>query len=395
MSKFILDIDIDVPDIWYIDDCNLTEEEKKEATKDYINRLWYYKVYCALIKKCQKIESEGYSKDTYTEKHHILPKCMFPDGTSKKDMNKNNIVRMSARYHIMAHLLLSKIYPDNNKIVFAAYKVITYSSSDKMKSERDKAMLKLSTKTISLARESSRKAISEMISGSKNYMYGKHLSEETKEKLSKSLKGRKMSEESKKKISNSLKGRVFSEETLKRMSIANKKKAKKGYRMSEESKEKLRKSKLGFKHTEETKKKISEKRKGRVITKEVREKISNTLKKLGNRLTDKGRESLSKSAKENAKTRVITEETRKKLSIASKKVMNNPEIRKKISDSNKGEKNKLSKRVIFPDGTIYPCVREAAEQLGIARKTLRNWINNHPERGYKFDNTNNKNKDNS
>lgn len=44
--------------------------------------------------------------DCYKEKHHIIPKCM---GGSD---NKDNLVDLTPREHFIAHLLLTKIYPD-------------------------------------------------------------------------------------------------------------------------------------------------------------------------------------------------------------------------------------------------------------------------------------------
>lgn len=49
----------------------------------------------------------------YTEIHHILPKCM--GGTNEKD----NLVRLTAREHYLAHRLLTKIYPNNVRLLHA------------------------------------------------------------------------------------------------------------------------------------------------------------------------------------------------------------------------------------------------------------------------------------
>ena len=81
------------------------------------------------------------------------------------------------------------------------------------------------------------------------YMLGKHLSEETKKKMSDAKKGKKFSEEHKKKLSEAHKN--ISKETRKKMSDA--KKGKKNH--------------LGKRHSEETKKKLSEKSKGNTYTK--------------------------------------------------------------------------------------------------------------------------------
>ena len=47
----------------------------------------------------------------YTECHHIVPKCM--NGTD----SSYNLVLLTAREHVIAHVLLSKIFPDNLKII--------------------------------------------------------------------------------------------------------------------------------------------------------------------------------------------------------------------------------------------------------------------------------------
>ena len=51
----------------------------------------------------------------YTEKHHILPRCMGGNDT------KENLARLTAREHFIAHRLLTKIYPENNRLQYALY----------------------------------------------------------------------------------------------------------------------------------------------------------------------------------------------------------------------------------------------------------------------------------
>lgn len=111
----------------------MTQEEIK-----YHNQLWYYKTYNQLIDKCIQLESDGYPEDMYTEVHHILPKCM--GGTNKED----NLVRMPVRYHIMAHLLLVKIYPNIGKIIYAANIMIVGNKNTR--AERNLALNQFSTK---------------------------------------------------------------------------------------------------------------------------------------------------------------------------------------------------------------------------------------------------------
>ena len=50
----------------------------------------------------------------YYELHHIVPRCM--GGTDEL----TNIVKLTGREHFTAHLLLTKIYPNNDKLLFAA-----------------------------------------------------------------------------------------------------------------------------------------------------------------------------------------------------------------------------------------------------------------------------------
>jgi len=70
--------------------------------------------------------------------------------------------------------------------------------------------------------DETRKKLSESLKGEKSPNYGKHLSEETRRKLSESLKGNHFSEEHRRKLSESLKGKHLSEETRRKMSESHK-----------------------------------------------------------------------------------------------------------------------------------------------------------------------------
>lgn len=74
----------------------------------------YLKIYTSLIQKGLDRESiEG-----YFEKHHIIPKCL--GGTNEQ----SNIVKLTAREHIIAHFLLVRIYPKNAKLKYAAWMMV-------------------------------------------------------------------------------------------------------------------------------------------------------------------------------------------------------------------------------------------------------------------------------
>ena len=68
----------------------------------------YFKIY----KKLMETRKDRFLLE-YSEKHHIIPKCL---GGSD---DKNNIVRLTYKEHYIAHYLLTKIYPDNPKIQYA------------------------------------------------------------------------------------------------------------------------------------------------------------------------------------------------------------------------------------------------------------------------------------
>lgn len=66
----------------------------------------YLKRYIKFIRSC---ESVILSENTYTEKHHICPKYLFPN---YKDLNKNpwNCSVLTKRQHFIAHWILAKTY---------------------------------------------------------------------------------------------------------------------------------------------------------------------------------------------------------------------------------------------------------------------------------------------
>lgn len=78
----------------------------------------YEKHYNMLIKRGRNRLLSG-----YTEKHHIVPKCL--GGTD----DKTNIVSLTPEEHYLAHLLLVKMYPKCSPLVNAAVIMTTHHTS--------------------------------------------------------------------------------------------------------------------------------------------------------------------------------------------------------------------------------------------------------------------------
>lgn len=190
------------------------------------------------------------SNKEYTEKHHIIPKCV--GGTDHSE----NLIILTFREHFIAHWLLSEISNDSkirhairamsiHKVgrtfsawQYALFKSIKYVplietrqkiSVSQKKCWTDERRKKMSEFQKSKWTIEKRKEMSEMMQGENNHFYGKNHSEKTRKKMSESQQGISTphSEETKQKISftqqgkkNSFYGRKHSKESLEKMSIA-------------------------------------------------------------------------------------------------------------------------------------------------------------------------------
>ncbi len=128
----------------------------------------YRKHYIKLIRKAQT--DPILFDDTYTEKHHIFPISVF---------GKNNIVvKLTAKEHFVAHLLLwkdfRKRYGNKNlKTKKMLHAIFLMMASDNNKKNNSRKFSKL------------REEYSESSKGLNNSFYGKTHSEKTKQKMSK------------------------------------------------------------------------------------------------------------------------------------------------------------------------------------------------------------------
>lgn len=265
--------------------------ELKDIRED--DRLWCISRYNELIMNAL---NRVLDNDTLSEKHHIIPKCL---GGSNKSYN---LVKLTYGEHILAHVLLSHIYPTNFKLWIAA-------------------SLLLGIKT--------------------EYIDGKLIRVKNFSTIEEAARYRKKAAELKR-----LKKEPISKETRKRMSVAQKNKFSK---LTKEERSAIY-GKHGKDHknygkhlSEETKRKIGEKHKGKTV--------------------------------------VYTEEQRKKCSDIHKGISKSKEIREKLSKSLKG---RVIKRIQGPDGTIYNSLRDCSKHIGYSKTSIKKWIEEHPEKGFKF-----------
>ena len=84
----------------------------------------YKKHYEKLISKAR---NRSILKSEYKEVHHIIPKCMGGDDS------KDNLISLFPEEHLVAHLLLVKIYSDNQKLIYAANMMTNFHSIDNKK----------------------------------------------------------------------------------------------------------------------------------------------------------------------------------------------------------------------------------------------------------------------
>lgn len=169
----------------------------------------YKKIYDSLM---LSRKSRGLDKtvlEGYYERHHIIPRCM---GGSD---DENNLVLLTMREHLLAHLLLVKIYPNDIGVLNAINAMFICN----VQRVTDIKYLRLrSIRFVAEIREAAmHRPISEEI---RQHMRDGHkdITDEQREKYRKASTGRIQSLETRQKRSNTMKGRIFSDEHRKRIS---------------------------------------------------------------------------------------------------------------------------------------------------------------------------------
>jgi len=124
-------------------------------------------------------------KYMYYERHHIIPKCI--GGLN----NKENLVLLTAREHFVIHQLLIKIYPSNHKLIFALRMLCRNNNKNHIRNNKEYQWIKQKiAEELSASQKGKPNRGNKytkghtMTLGSKNGMYGKTQSDETKKKQS-------------------------------------------------------------------------------------------------------------------------------------------------------------------------------------------------------------------
>lgn len=317
-------------------------------TIEYHNRIWYLKTYEALIIKASSRNLDKTKLDYYTEKHHILPKCI-----GGKDENSNYVL-LTAREHIIAHMLLSKMYPENLSLCIAANKMLVLGPTTK---ERFEAINKTSTKLISYFREQLGLL-----------QKGKVIPKSTRNKISESkLLGKGISPETKSVVCYDIDFTViriykYQEEMLEdgfnssriRQALNKKQYCASGY---------------FWEYLIDFEKEHSDK-----IVEYYNKLSQNELPKV-----DRSKERENYIRRES----FLINDVSRNFSNGQR---NKKKLKTNISKKsiNKGKDNFQSRRIQGPDGTIYDSISECAEKNNKSKNGIKSWIYNYPEKGFKF-----------
>lgn len=179
----------------------------------------YFKIYDSLMRRSLNRNLEGYS-----EKHHIVPKCI--GGTDVSE----NIVKLTAKEHYIAHRLLIEMYPSEKKLKYAFWMMCTMKTESQDRYKVSSRTYEYAKLLISTKSESTKKKISDSLkyayeSGSRKKRTGIKMPESFGEAISNAKKGMvgtnkgiPMSDEQKEKIRNTLKGHNVSEVTRNKIS---------------------------------------------------------------------------------------------------------------------------------------------------------------------------------
>ena len=258
----------------------------------------YLRTYCNLIRNAENRNTPK----VYTEKHHIFPISIY---------GKNNrVVELTGREHYIAHALLEKVCIQRYGVNHWKTHKMTYAH----------CMMKRSGYHNSYLYEAAKIRRN-------NFLIGRYVSPETRQKLSDANRGKIISLEVRKKFSESRKGeknhnfgKTLSKEIRRKIS-----ETKKSLYQVENH------PNYGKNLSQETREKISKSHSGKIIPDEVKKKISESTSGKNNHMFGKIRsEEVKQKISEKLKGKPLLEETKTKISQAhlGKKWWNNGQVTK-------------------------------------------------------------------
>jgi CRISPR/Cas system Type II protein with McrA/HNH and RuvC-like nuclease domain len=159
----------------------------------------YQAIYNTLILKARSRELQD---EIYYEVHHILPRCLGGDDSSE------NLVKLTAEEHYVAHQLLVKIHPGNYQILYAALGM-SWHPNGKRVNNKVFGWLRKQSSELQKGKpksEESKRKMSEAKKGKPPHNKGKLTPEETKKKQS--LAKQNVSEETRIKMAEAKKGKT-------------------------------------------------------------------------------------------------------------------------------------------------------------------------------------------
>lgn len=212
--------------------------------------------------------------EVYTERHHIVPRCMGGGDEA------SNLVSLTPEEHFLAHALLVKIHPSHPRLIYALTMMCRNLGG---KRQNNKLYAWHRVRHAAVARIEAT---------------GKRPSLETRAKRSAAMKGRKQSPESVAKRAAANRGKVRASEVVERHRA--KILGRKLPPRSRDAIEKTAAANRGRKRSAETRAKLSEARRKRIITPETKAKISASL--MGRKFSAESLEKLRIAAR-NRKTK--------------------------------------------------------------------------------------------
>ena len=194
----------------------------------------YEKIYNQLIERARAENRQKYNV-LYFEQHHILPKSL--GGTNEKQ----NLVLLTGKEHFIAHKLLCEIYPDNDKLHYALWRMMNPQSKNHVRNYN------ISSREYERCKSLQSKLVQQL--GKQNKGNQHVISAETRNKMRLAKLGKPRSNETKEKISNTLTGYKQKPETieLRRAKLIGKPGFWTNKQRSTETKEKIRRTILNKK----------------------------------------------------------------------------------------------------------------------------------------------------